>query len=350
MVADCVDGFRIYSELARTNGVNIGVIMLDWPWGVMKGAGNEWDIHFSDEKINELFSAISNTAPNALVVIFDDVHKIGHIQDLAMNIFQTVIPMTWYKPNTPQCAFSKVTYCANTFLYCSMNPLTWVSMNDTSLKEIIPQENSIVCSNFVCCPGVTSKAKNDDGDIINETEKPIELLRGILYNHCRGSDVVVDLCSGSGSATIAAASLRKTCWSVDNRADQVEAARQRLRKYDLSTVYRHPQDIFFIEKMLEKKAKPKSSTGKRKKSETPAKATPAKKMKKNRSSSTSPERFKKKTKRTRRTSKNAVASSQPIPRLNIEPSASTVDDIAFPDISTPATVVSSTAVELGLKP
>ncbi|MCR9066855.1 MAG: site-specific DNA-methyltransferase, partial [Cytophagales bacterium] len=218
-------------------------------------------------------------------------------------------------------------------------------MNDTSLKEIIPQENSIVCSNFVCCPGVTSKAKNDVGDIINETEKPIELLRGILYNHCRGSDVVVDLCSGSGSTTIAAASLRKTCWSVDNRADQVEAARQRLRKYELSTVYRHPQDIFFIEKMFEKKAKPKSSTGKRKKSETPAKATPAKKMKKNRSSSTSPERFKKKTKRTRRTSKNAVAGSQPIPRLNIEPSASTVDDIAFPDISTPATVVSSTAVE-----
>ncbi|MCR9066854.1 MAG: hypothetical protein NXI00_22980 [Cytophagales bacterium] len=82
LVADCVDGFRIYSELARTNGVNIGVIMLDWPWGVMKGAGNEWDIHFSDEKINELFSAISNTAPNALVVIFDDVHKIGHIQTL----------------------------------------------------------------------------------------------------------------------------------------------------------------------------------------------------------------------------------------------------------------------------
>jgi hypothetical protein len=64
---------------------------------------------------------------------------------------------------------------------------------------------------------------------LNKSQKPITLLRSLIARNSPLSDFVFDFCSGSGSGSIAAASLGFSSISVDNRQCQIDGARERLK-------------------------------------------------------------------------------------------------------------------------
>mgnify|MGYP001097271020 FL=1 len=69
-----------------------------------------------------------------------------------------------------------------------------------------------------------------DGTAVNETGKPVLVLHSFIASLCNSRSKVLDLCCGSGSTAIAAASLGIDSIGVDNRASQVNACVERVKQ------------------------------------------------------------------------------------------------------------------------
>ena len=63
---------------------------------------------------------------------------------------------------------------------------------------------------------------------LNETQKPVSLMRFFISAFALPRGFIVDLCSGSGTVAVAALSLARDSYSSDIRKDQVEDAMVRL--------------------------------------------------------------------------------------------------------------------------
>ena len=245
---DCVEVLECFENYAKEKGEKVGLVHLDWPYGCLKNV--DWDVRFSDKKQNNVLGTISIQFPDAVLVIHDDINRLATTMSLAQKHYNNVRPIVWYRPNQPLSPFPKLNYTTSIILLCSHSPLRYIQR----YSEIDVNINPIVTSNLVTCSSPTKRySTTDDGTPLNCTEKPIELLRGLLYNHCEFENMVVDLCSGSGSMAIACASLGYNYCGVDKRIEQIKGSVKRVEQYETGTLWRHPQDIFFIEKMIPKK-------------------------------------------------------------------------------------------------
>ena len=99
------------------------------------------------------------------------------------------------------------------------------------LKYYTQDANSnFINGNFVA----TSRPKwffGDDGKILNETQKPVELFRFFIAVFGHSRLCVLDVCSGSGSGAIAASTLGRDSYSYDIRPTQIDGSVRRIREF-----------------------------------------------------------------------------------------------------------------------
>ena len=77
--------------------------------------------------------------------------------------------------------------------------------------------------------------------VVNSTQKPVDLYRNFIFRFCPPNKIVLDICAGSGTGALAAASFGYSSISVDNRSSQCKAIIERIRKSDIST--KHPRHV-----------------------------------------------------------------------------------------------------------
>jgi hypothetical protein len=96
--------------------------------------------------------------------------------------------------------------------------------------------------NFVATPCFPLYKK--DSIIGNVTQKPVHLLRSFIFSLCSEPLPVLDICSGSGSTSIACASLGIDSYSVDIRQSQIDASIHRMNFESIKPRwYPHPSIV-----------------------------------------------------------------------------------------------------------
>jgi 16S rRNA G966 N2-methylase RsmD len=81
--------------------------------------------------------------------------------------------------------------------------------------------------NWIQCPPVKSFYRYAN-KVVNHSEKPQALLTQLIEHHSRPGDLVVDLFSGSGSATVAALMKERNVLALEVSGDYVEAIKARV--------------------------------------------------------------------------------------------------------------------------
>lgn len=70
--------------------------------------------------------------------------------------------------------------------------------------------------------------KDELGVVINPAQKPLSLIRCLISRHSNEGNTILDLCSGSGTTALAAASLKRNCVSVETDEEQTRYMQCRL--------------------------------------------------------------------------------------------------------------------------
>lgn len=71
-----------------------------------------------------------------------------------------------------------------------------------------------------------------DNAPVNVTQKPIDIYRNFTYKFCPPECIVLDICAGSGTSAVSAASLNRNSISIDYRRVQTDTIRFRLKNIE----------------------------------------------------------------------------------------------------------------------
>ena len=208
MISDCLEAL----EMIKEKTIDVGLIILDPPFGITNA---KWDKAWSKDYLKSVMRLLC-LYKNSVLVFFCSYQQLAESITIASSSgWSKSVQMTWIKPNHRCGKPGVVAYAANPILILSQSKLTWVP-RDSRTNYC---NSNVIFSNI---------ADLDTRKRINETEKPVDLIRALIYNHCRVGSVVLDLCSGSGSSSIAAGSFGNSSIAIDNRRQQVENAVIRL--------------------------------------------------------------------------------------------------------------------------
>jgi DNA modification methylase len=219
---------------------------MDPPYGILKDV--PWDSEPWDAaKYKAVFQAVArvNSASNFTFAVFGTEKNLTQIyqgfSDAGYSKVQTVV---WYKTN----AFG--------------NPSKASSVKLVSAFEFIclgfKGNRSECIFNYCATPTkarfnvwefpVTRKkefVRNFNKVVTNPAQKPLALLRALLSRHSAPSSTVLDLCSGTGSTAVAAASLGRSCVSVELDNAQSMIISSRLTSVDFTiSPFDSPADPF----------------------------------------------------------------------------------------------------------
>ena len=228
------DCFEVVQQLVRTLS-NPGMVFIDPPFGVLQ---HQWDERWSEDYWKRLVRLLVTNWRNTPVVVFMAYEmwlSVGRIFETSG--YKNQMVNTWFKSNYVFLPTKgSPGHCCNLIVIFSVKPLVW---NSQDVQDWPPTANG----NLLVAPN-DPKALSG-GVVVNPTQKPLALLRALMWRHCPSGKAVVDLCSGSGSTACAAATLGSASFNVDNRRDQIDNAKSRLVVFCASTPSLSPVGVAF---------------------------------------------------------------------------------------------------------
>jgi hypothetical protein len=206
---------------------------MDPPYGILPDV--EWDKQaWPFEKYKKTFSEILkvNTEPSFTIAVFgteknaSDVYRA--FEEVGIKDYFCVI---WFKKNAHGQQSSKayprlVPSHEHIFFGCrgGRAKCTFIYSAHPDHRRNVWEFPVTNKSEYIC-----------DHDIpINPAQKPLRLLRALLFRHAYPKNRVLDLCSGTGTTAVAAASLGMDCVSVELDTTQVPFIEARLRSTSFS--------------------------------------------------------------------------------------------------------------------
>ena len=211
--SDAVKAVNLFQQNPR-RAEEIGLVIVDPPFGLTK---NGWDIAWTTNYYDDLIKALSLYLPAANVVfILSDCQLKDVFTMLDKHRYKKSALLSWIKPNV-KTGHGGFAYSSNPIVIANSESIFFLGSMGAKERR-----------NVLCCPKVCNPFLHNDG-ILNETEKPIDLLRCIIHHHCPPLLSVLDLTCGSGSTAIAAASLGRNSHNFDIRQNQISGAKARIK-------------------------------------------------------------------------------------------------------------------------
>ena len=233
---DAVSGLSSLQSILKTK--NIGLVILDPPFGILD---HEWDQELSDGWWRQLFTFLSDKYPEAPLVIFLSYQMLTSMLTKVTSYgYKHVKIVSWLKAASLGQTYGRQSYPCNLILVASKSKLHYNASDHPN----------IVNGNFVTSR--RPKWFNVDEEILNETEKPVDLMRLFIKLHCRANQVVLDVFCGSGSGAVAAASLGYDSISFDVRQGQISGSTMRLKRENLKPSWYPEPELFMNFKVLQK--------------------------------------------------------------------------------------------------
>ena len=209
------------TELSSDPEQEFGLIVLDPPFGCLKDV--EWDVAWSDAYWDSLLNELGSKFPKSPLLIFMEEQQLETIfmfKRISGYINHRLY--SWLKVEHNNHLPGRVTYPVNHILLLwGTTPLSW-------------QPTSTFAQNGNFLATLRCESYSLDGTPVNETSKPVLVLRSFIASLCNSRSKVLDLCCGSGSTAIAAASLGIDSVGVDNRSSQVAACVERVKQEAIS--------------------------------------------------------------------------------------------------------------------
>ena len=221
----------------------IELVFIDPPFGCLE---EEWDVAWDEQTITTVLEKL-DFIEDAPIFIFVDHRNIHRYLNVITQLKMQYDLFSWLKPSNPS-TFGALNYACN-FIIVARRSENLKYVSRTQADEIPPLTTLSFGNNFIHCPTPPSKFLVHNR-VVNPTQKPLEVLRAFIYNHVSRDSCILDICSGSGSGALAAASLGCNSISVDKRPDQISSSKQRLREFverEGALHLPHPQSVFSVE-------------------------------------------------------------------------------------------------------
>ena len=212
------DGIQILNVIQQT-GSNISMVVIDPPYGVLPEIA--WDVQLPSSWWKSFYQAIA-TSPvsNAPLVVFGSEQMQAEIITAANTWgFSYHKTYHWLKLQHAGSSFGRSSYPCNHVTIFSRTAITYNPVSELA---------NYLNGNFVAtirCPSFKI-----DNVVLNETQKPIMLMRFFIEVFALPRGAVLDLFSGSGSTAMAAASLGVDSFNVDIRPEQISGSMTRLQR------------------------------------------------------------------------------------------------------------------------
>ena len=209
------DATEVVEQMNTVQNI-VGMVMIDPPFGVLQA---DWDVLWDITYWENLFTALNRGFANKPILVFLAEQQLNTVCQVAsLWGFKKSRIYCWLKTEHFVTAPGRRTYPANLIVLLWSDHLNWQG------EDASPHQNG----NFVATPKVPMYSHR--GEIVNQTGKPVILLRSFFSSFCPRGSAVLDLCSGSGSGALAAASLGLDSYSVDIRQPQIEASMDRIHE------------------------------------------------------------------------------------------------------------------------
>jgi DNA modification methylase len=205
---------------------------MDPPYGILKNV--EWDSAAWDtQKYKSVFQAVAkvNTRPDYAFAVFGSDRNLGTIlQAFEESKYTKVQTIIWYKTN----AFGVPAKLSDSRLISAFEVIVIGFMGKRSNCTFNYQASAKARYNVWEFPVVpkSEQVLTLANDLVNPAQKPLTLLRALIARHSLPGSAILDLCSGSGTTAVAAASLGRECVSVEIDEEQSQVIQNRLRTTD----------------------------------------------------------------------------------------------------------------------
>lgn len=219
---------KFIGKLKKDN-VHVGLVIMDPPFGLLN---EDWDQSWPPSHWISIFAELVKNYQDSPVLVFLSYQQFGCVMEAAaLAGYHRIVHYAWLKTAHQVAADGRISYPTNPILLFSRINFTWYAAGGYRTN-----------GNFVATPQISNYRRK--GLIVNPTEKPVVLLRSFIANLCERGKSVLDLCCGSGSTAMAAASLGFNSYGCDIRLDQVEACVERLKsEYNLPSFYPSPEVV-----------------------------------------------------------------------------------------------------------
>lgn len=247
----------------------VALIVHDTPYGVKAG---KWDIAHSTEELRILLQniAIVNTAKSHVYVAYVAASHFSTYENLFREYgYQDIIPFYWYKTDRNIKGFDQYTFAVEQLIVAYKG-------GKRSVPWFTP-ENPMHRHNLISGPGVSNRTLDQQGGVLNITEKPPYVSALLARAHCPpGANVLVLGCGVGGDVSGLVASGFNVV-AVDSDPLQIAACESRMRALAVLLSSKNGQkemkDLLSLGQLglPEPKA---TSVVEDKPSQSPAKATP----------------------------------------------------------------------------
>jgi site-specific DNA-methyltransferase (adenine-specific) len=177
--------------------------------------------------------------PNGTLFVSGTHHVIFSVgyamQQLGMKVLNQI---TWQKPNPPpNLACRYFTHSTETVLWAAKNEKSRHLFNYAEMKKVNGGKQMKDVWNFTAPKSGEKKLGK------HPTQKPLALLERLVLTATREGDLVLDPFLGSGTTTLACASLGRKCVGIESDSAHVELAATRLRETLLPRMRQHELEV-----------------------------------------------------------------------------------------------------------
>lgn len=202
--------------------------------GEYRGCDEAWDKYrdfadydaFSVAWLKECRRILKNDGSFWVIGSFQNIYRLGyHIQNLGFWILNDIV---WNKTNpTPNMSGSRFCNAHETLLWCSKKKNSRYTFNYKTMKALNggKQDRSVWTLNI--CQG-TERLKDEKGEKLHTTQKPLSLLEKIVISSTRPNDLVLDPFFGTGTTGVAAKKHGRNYIGIEREEKYIVYAEKRL--------------------------------------------------------------------------------------------------------------------------
>lgn len=204
--------------------------------GTFSGCDDEWDKYNSYEEydafcvawLRECKRILKDDATIWVIGSFQNVYRIGYImQNMGFWILNDIV---WSKLNpTPNMAGTRFCNAHETLLWCSTGEGKKFTFNYKTMKHLNGDKQDKSVWNLGVCQG-NERIKDDDGNKIHNTQKPLTLLEKVILSSTKPGSIVLDPFFGTGTTGAAAKKYGRHYIGIERDDDDkyIPAAKKRL--------------------------------------------------------------------------------------------------------------------------
>jgi modification methylase len=225
--ADPPYNLQLGGDLTRPDNSNVNGVTDDWD---KFDDFAQYDA-FTDAWLAEARRILKDNGTIWVIGSYHNIFRVGKsLQDLGYWMLNDVI---WRKSNPmPNFRGTRFTNAHETLIWCAKDKKSKYTFNYEAMKAL--NEGTQMRSDWTLplCTG-QERIKNDAGDKLHPTQKPLSLLYRTILAATNPGDIILDPFFGTGTTGAAAKRLRRNYIGIEQQDSYIAAARQRIAATDV---------------------------------------------------------------------------------------------------------------------